>query len=104
MAQPNRGHEGHAGQVTLTVEGNDDRAPTQHGKKGIVTHTDLKIRDALVRDEGRLAFETYGLSCQYQQRQHEWLNWERWRKQPREGGWIGVGPGGQGKKRKKGGE
>ncbi len=39
---------------TLTVEGDDDCAPAQHRKKGIVTHTDLKIRDALVRDEGRL--------------------------------------------------
>ena len=38
----------------LTVEGDDDCAPAQHRKKGIVTHMDLKIRDVLVRDEGRL--------------------------------------------------
>ena len=44
-------------ECTLTVEGIDDHAPTHHGKKGIVTHTDLKIKDVHVRDEGRLVWK-----------------------------------------------
>ena len=40
---------------SLAIERDDCCTPAQHRKKGIVTHTDLKIRDALVRDEDRLA-------------------------------------------------
>ena len=39
---------------SLAIERDDCCTPAQHRKKGIVTHTDLKIRDVLVRDEGRL--------------------------------------------------
>jgi hypothetical protein len=39
---------------SLNIERDDRCTPAQHPKKGIVTYTDLKIRDAFVRDEGRL--------------------------------------------------
>ena len=39
---------------TPTVEGDDSRASPQNWKEGIVTHTNLEIRNAFVGDEGRL--------------------------------------------------
>ena len=44
-------------QNSLAVEGDYDRTPAQYREVGIIPHAHLKIRNALVRDEGRLVRE-----------------------------------------------